>query len=40
MPLSRTREIANTAFYGLTLGERSVFILPIVAGITTFIQQK
>jgi YidC/Oxa1 family membrane protein insertase len=39
--ISRTREIAEQNFLWFDLGEKDpYFILPIVAGITTFIQQK
>ncbi|GHH98123.1 YidC family membrane integrase SpoIIIJ [Neobacillus kokaensis] len=39
--ISRTREIAEGNFLWFDLGEKDPFyILPIVAGITTFIQQK
>ncbi|MBD1379860.1 YidC family membrane integrase SpoIIIJ [Metabacillus arenae] len=39
--IMRTQEIANHNFLWFDLGERDpFFILPIVAGITTFIQQK
>ncbi|WP_409290885.1 YidC family membrane integrase SpoIIIJ [Peribacillus sp. SCS-37] len=39
--ISRTREIANHNFLWFDLGEHDpYYILPIVAGITTFIQQK
>jgi YidC/Oxa1 family membrane protein insertase len=39
--ISRTREIAEQNFLWFDLGEKDpFFILPIVAGITTFIQQK
>jgi YidC/Oxa1 family membrane protein insertase len=39
--ISRTREIANDNFLWFDLGDKDpYYILPIVAGITTFIQQK
>lgn len=39
--ISRTREIADHSFLWFDLGDKDPFyILPIVAGITTFIQQK
>lgn len=39
--ISRTREIAEGSFLWFDLGEKDPFyILPIIAGITTFIQQK
>ncbi|MRX74000.1 YidC family membrane integrase SpoIIIJ [Bacillus lacus] len=39
--IMRTQEIANHNFLWFDLGERDpYFILPVVAGITTFIQQK
>jgi YidC/Oxa1 family membrane protein insertase len=39
--ISRTREIAQDSFLWFDLGEKDpYYILPIVAGITTFIQQK
>ena len=39
--ISRTREIAEHNFLWFDLGEKDpYYILPIVAGITTFIQQK
>jgi len=39
--ISRTREIAQGSFLWFDLGEKDpYYILPIVAGITTFIQQK
>lgn len=39
--ISRTREIADHSFLWFDLGDKDpYFILPIVAGITTFIQQK
>ena len=39
--ISRTREIAEQSFLWFDLGDKDpYFILPIVAGITTFIQQK
>ncbi|WP_071461067.1 YidC family membrane integrase SpoIIIJ [Bacillus massilinigeriensis] len=39
--ISRTREIAEHSFLWFDLGEKDpYYILPIVAGITTFIQQK
>lgn len=39
--ITRTSEIANNSFLWFDLGARDpLFILPIVAGITTFIQQK
>lgn len=39
--ISRTREIAQDNFLWFDLGEKDpYYILPIVAGITTFIQQK
>ncbi|SFC16822.1 protein translocase subunit yidC [Bacillus sp. OV322] len=39
--ISRTREIANHSFLWFDLGTPDpLYILPIVAGITTFIQQK
>ncbi|WP_462410038.1 YidC family membrane integrase SpoIIIJ [Neobacillus sp. Marseille-QA0830] len=39
--ISRTREIAQDSFLWFDLGDKDpYYILPIVAGITTFIQQK
>ncbi|WP_438824868.1 YidC family membrane integrase SpoIIIJ [Bacillus sp. JJ722] len=39
--IMRTEEIANHSFLWFDLGEKDpFFILPIIAGITTFIQQK
>jgi YidC/Oxa1 family membrane protein insertase len=39
--ISRTREIADHSFLWFDLGDKDPFyILPIIAGITTFIQQK
>jgi YidC/Oxa1 family membrane protein insertase len=39
--ISRTREIANHSFLWFDLGDKDpYYILPIIAGITTFIQQK
>ncbi len=39
--ITRTSEIANNSFLWFDLGARDpLFILPVVAGITTFIQQK
>ncbi|CAH0344889.1 YidC family membrane integrase SpoIIIJ [Bacillus sp. CECT 9360] len=39
--ITRTREIANHSFLWFDLGDKDpYYILPIVAGITTFIQQK
>ena len=39
--ISRTREIASDNFLWFDLGEKDpYYILPIIAGITTFIQQK
>ncbi|MBI0578282.1 YidC family membrane integrase SpoIIIJ [Neobacillus cucumis] len=39
--ISRTREIAQDSFLWFDLGEKDpYYILPIIAGITTFIQQK
>jgi YidC/Oxa1 family membrane protein insertase len=39
--ISRTREIANHSFLWFDLGDKDpYYILPVIAGITTFIQQK
>lgn len=39
--ISRTREIADHSFLWFNLGDKDPFyVLPIIAGITTFIQQK
>lgn len=39
--IMRTQEIANHSFLWFDLGEKDpFFILPVIAGITTFIQQK
>lgn len=39
--ISRTREIADHSFLWFNLGDKDpYYILPIIAGITTFIQQK